>query len=185
MGLNLRTLNYFRTWHNNQMEDEKLMVRYKANDQEAFLRLYEKYSAVVYGYLKKKLPPSEIEDAYQNVWRHLHEKRDNYNDQPFGPWFFTMIKNLIVDQYRSQGRKRRLLESLTEDILISSSNEKIDVNSVLSSLPKSSQDLVKRYFIDGYSYSELEKETGMSQISLRKRLSRVISILKKKSEDEL
>lgn len=167
------------------MEDEKLMVRYQADDQEAFLRLYEKYSAVVYGYLKKKLPPSEIEDAYQNVWRHLHEKRELYNHQPFGPWFFTLIKNLIVDQYRSDGRKTRLLETLTEDILFHSREEKVDLNSILSSLPKSSQDLVKRYFIDGYSYSDLEKETGMSQMSLRKRLSRVISILKKKSEDEL
>lgn len=167
------------------MEDEKLMVLYQADDQEAFVKLYEKYSSVVYGYLRKKLPPSEVEDAYQNVWKHLHEKRTLYNQQPFGPWFFSMIKNLIVDQYRSQGRKNRLNERLTEDVRYSQSDEKVDINSVLSSIPKSSQELVKRYFIDGYSYSDLEKETGMSQISLRKRLSRVISILKKKSEDEI
>ena len=167
------------------MDDEKLMVLYQADDQEAFVKLYEKYSSVVYGYLRKKLPPSEVEDAYQNVWKHLHEKRTLYNQQPFGPWFFSMIKNLIVDQYRSQGRKNRLNERLTEDVRYSQSDEKVDINSVLSSIPKSSQELVKRYFIDGYSYSDLEKETGMSQISLRKRLSRVISILKKKSEDEI
>lgn len=162
-----------------------MMVLYQADDQDAFVKLYEKYSPVVYGYLKKKLPPSEIEDAYQNVWKHLHEKRSLYGQQPFGAWFFAIIKNLIVDQYRSQARKNRLVEKFSETLKDSSVFEKEDLNSILSSLPASSKELVKKYFIEGYSYSDLEKETGMSQIGLRKRLSRVISSLKKKSEDEI
>lgn len=163
------------------MEDENLMARYQKGDEEAFKLLYEKFSPVVYGYLRKKLPPSEVEDVYQNVWRRLHEKRDHYSDQPFAPWFFAVIKNLMVDQYRSLGKMNLLREKLTE----SGGNKfvPVDIPELLAQLPLDSQALVKRYYLDGESYADIEAQTGMSQITLRKRLSRAMAQLRKISRD--
>lgn len=161
------------------MEDEKLMVLYQANDQDAFTRLYERYAPVVYGYLKKRLPASDVEDLYQNVWKHLHEKRHQYSQQPFGPWFFTLIRNLLVDHYRSTGRNAKILKNLSEVIKDIPNGHDKDIEGIIGSLPAQSQDLVRRYFLEGYSYSDLEKEMGLSQMGLRKRLSRVISLMKR------
>lgn len=163
------------------MEDEKLMARYHKGDEEAFSLLYKKFSPVVYGYLRKKLPPSEVEDVYQNVWRQLHEKRGLYTDQPFAPWFFAVIKNLMVDHYRSLGKINLLREKLTE----SGGNNfvAIDVSELIAQLPSDSQALVKRYYLDGESYAEIEAQTGWSQITLRKRLSRAMAQLRKISRD--
>lgn len=163
------------------MEDEKLMSRYRNGDEEAFSLLYQKFAPVVYGYLRKNLPPSEVEDVYQNVWRKLHEKRQLYTDQPFAPWFFAVIKNLMVDQYRSLGKINRLKEKLTE--IDGEENRAIDIPALLALLPSDSQALVRRYYLEGESYSEMEAQTGLSQMTLRKRLSRAMAQLRKISRD--
>lgn len=167
---------------------KKLMNLYKAGDLVAFGKIYEKYAPMFYGYLKKRLPPSEVEDAYQNIWRHLHEKRNHFSDQPFAPWFFHMIKNLLVDQYRSMGRNTRrntrLLKTMSESSMEKKSINITKLTSLLAELPSDSKELVQKYFIEGFSYEEIEKETGASQISLRKRLSRAIAQLRRKSEEQ-
>lgn len=172
-------MKFLESWHNFRMEDEKLMGKYQANDQEAFTRLYEKYASVVYGYLKKRVPASDVEDLYQNVWKHFHEKRHLYSQQPFAPWFFTLIRNLLIDHYRANGRNARILQKLRETVGDNPDELSKDIQGIIGSLPPQSQQLVRRYFFDGSSYSELEKEMGVSQMGLRKRLSRVISLMKR------
>lgn len=167
------------SWHNFGMEDEKLMLQYQANDQEAFNRLYEKYAAVVYGYLKKRAPASDVEDLYQNVWKHFHEKRHLYSQRPFAPWFFTLIRNLLIDHYRANGRNTRTLQELRETVGDYPNELDKDIEAIIESLPPQSQQLVRRYFFEGSSYSELEREMGVSQMGLRKRLSRVITLMKR------
>lgn len=159
-----------------------MMVLYCGDDQEAFYALYRKFSPVIYGYLRKKLAASEVDDAFQNFWRHLHEHRRSYKNQPVGPWLFVIVKNLVVDQYRSSGRRSKLLGELNSVAANSSDNKQIDIDSILHHLPDQSQTLVRKYYLEGFSFSDLEKETGLSQMSLRKRLSRVMSELRKKFE---
>lgn len=165
------------------MKDEQLMKLYKEGDVSAFERLYEKFAPMVFGYLKKRLPHNEVEDAYQNVWRHLHEKKEHYTDQPFGPWFFHVIKNLLTDHYRSRGRYSDFLKGFEGTETLSNHNEKVNLEPLLAHLPVDARDLVQKYYLDGITYEELETETGMSQITLRKRLSRAVSQLRKRSEE--
>ena len=167
------------------MSDEELMERYKTGEEAAFNSLYEKYSGMVYGFIRKRLRPSEAEDFYQKVWRHLHEKKDLYQNQPFGPWFFVLIKHLLIDEYRRLG-KRSETEFTTELLeKIYNSSERMDVSEVLEQLPPSVRDLVEKYYLDGLSYEELEEETGLSQTGLRQRLSRAIRGLRKKIEESV
>ncbi|MBY0518145.1 MAG: RNA polymerase sigma factor [Bacteriovoracaceae bacterium] len=161
------------------MKDEYLMTLYKDGDHHAFSRIYEKYAPMVYGYLSKRLSKNEVEDAYQNVWRQLHEKRDLYASQPFAPWFFVLIKNLLIDQYRQEGRKTAYLKMLeTRDSEINESVP-VDLQALLATLPRDSKEMIQKYYLEGYSYEDLEKESGLSQVGLRKRLSRAVSQLRK------
>ncbi len=166
------------------MEDEKLMALYKDGDHHAFSKIYEKFAPVVYGYLKKRLPKNEVEDAYQNVWRHLHEKRNLYTVQPFAPWFFLLIKNLIIYQYRLDARKTAYLKILETQSNETNESDPVDIQTLLASLPKASKDMIQKYYLEGYSYKDMEKESGLSQVGLRKRLSRAISQLRKLGGEE-
>lgn len=164
------------------MSDEELMKRYQNGDESAFNALYNKYSPMVYGYIRKRLRPNEAEDFYQKVWRHLHEKRSLYHDQPFGAWFFVLIRHLLIDEYRSLGRRseKEFQTELIEKIY--ASTERTDVTDELNQLPEDVKLLVEKYYLDGVSYEELEQETGLSQTNLRQRISRGLRALRKKIE---
>lgn len=163
--------------------DEQLMREYQNGSEEAFGLLYEKYSSMVYGFIQKKIRPSEVEDLYQKVWRRLHEARGTFRDQPFAPWFFVMIRNLIIDEYRSQGRRneRFVKEEIVERLY--SPQEESEVDELLEKLPPDSRELVKKYYLEGITYEELESETGLSQTNLRQRLSRAVRSLRKIYEE--
>ena len=164
------------------MTDEQLMLKYKAGDEGAFNALYVKYSPMVYSYIRKRLRDSEAEDFYQKVWRHLHEKRDHFIDQPFAPWFFVMIRHLLIDEYRSLGkRSEKEFQSELLDKLYSAT-EATDLSQELALLSPDVRELVEKYYLEGVGYEELEKETGLSQTNLRQRLSRALRSLRKKLE---
>lgn len=164
--------------------DEQLMREYKNGSEAAFGELYEKYSPMVFGFIKKRMRDSEVEDLYQKVWRKLHESREHFNDQPFAPWFFVMIRHLVIDEYRSLGRKnlREIQDELVEKIYTAS--ESIDIEPILNSLPDDTRELVRKYYLEGTSYEELEKDTGLSQTNLRQRLSRALRGLRNKLHEE-
>lgn len=161
--------------------DELNMEAYKQGSVEAFSRLYDKYGPLVYGYARKRLPASEVDDFYQSVWRHLHEKRALYSNQPFGPWFFVLIRNLLYDEYRSRARYKKMQE-LAE---VPSITEDHELEDLLAEVPAETAELIRKYYLEGYDYADLEKETGMSQTGLRKRLSRAIQTLKGKFEGKV
>jgi RNA polymerase sigma factor (sigma-70 family) len=52
----------------------------------------------------------------------------------------------------------------------------------LEGLNPETRALVEKYYLDEKSYEELEKETGLSQTTLRQRLSRAMRSLKVKYE---
>ena len=160
--------------------DETLMREYQAGSEVAFVALYEKYSPMVYGFIRKRLRESEVEDFYQKVWRQLHEKRNLFRDQPFAPWFFVMMRHLLIDEYRSLGRlnKKEFQDELIEKIYMQDVKDD-SLDELLGTLPKETQELVRKYYLEGIEYEELEKETGLSQTNLRQRLSRALRGLRK------
>lgn len=164
------------------MTDEQLMRAYRDGSEEAFSGLYRKYSPMVWAYVKRRIRESEAEDLYQKVWRRLHEKRDLYLDQPFAPWFFVLIRHLLIDEYRSLGRRDREFHSeLLEKIYGEASQTSSELEELLGTLRPEAAELVRKYYLEGISYEELEKETGLSQTNLRQRLSRTLRGLRTKA----
>ena len=160
--------------------DEELMRDYVGGSERAFELLYEKYSPMVYGYIHKRLRSSEAEDFYQKVWRQLHEKRDVYKDQPFAPWFFVLMRHLLIDEYRSLGRKSKEAPDELIEKLYSQETPEHDIEELLENIPEETRELVRKYYLEGISYEELEVDTGLSQTNLRQRLSRAIRTLRAK-----
>ena len=164
--------------------DEDLMKAYQKGSEEAFGQLYEKFSPMVYAFIRRRLRDSEAEDFFQKVWRQLHEKRSLYHDQPFAPWFFVMIRNLLIDEYRSLARKKvEKSDELIEKLYAKEESNESDIEELLLHLSPDSRDLVRKYYLEGISYEELERESGLSQTNLRQRLSRAIRGLRKYREE--
>lgn len=163
--------------------DEQLMRDYRSGSEEAFGLLYEKYSPMVYSFIKRRMRESEAEDLYQKVWHKLHEKRGLYKDQPFAPWFFVMIRHLLIDEYRSLGRLNKESKDELLEMIYGETQNSPDIEGLLSTLPEDSREMVRKYYLEGITYEELEKETGLSQTNLRQRLSRALRGLRKFREE--
>ena len=163
--------------------DEEWMFEYQKGSEEAFGLLYDKYSGMVFAFIKRRLRESEAEDFFQKVWRQLHEKRDVYKGQPFAPWFFVLIRNLLIDEYRSLYRKSIKDEQEIIEKLYTPARSDEELEELLLKLPRDTQELVRKYYLEGISYEELEIETGLSQTNLRQRLSRAVRGLRKYHEE--
>jgi RNA polymerase sigma-70 factor (ECF subfamily) len=162
--------------------DEQLMSEYQTGSEVAFSALYDKYTPMVYAFIKKRMRSSEQDDLFQKVWRKLHEKRHLYNGQPFGPWFFVLIRHLLIDEYRSLGRRARDRENQLFDDSAMTFQDKDLIEDLLLNLPQDARELVQKYYLEEMSYEELESASGLSQANLRQRLSRAIRGLRKSYE---
>lgn len=155
--------------------DEQLMHEYINGDNEAFTQLYERYKNRVYGYLNGKVASENRDDIFQAVFLKLHKVKYLYkDDMPFAPWFFTVIKNHIIDSSRKQ-------EPVMEEIVKEPESVKIsyEVNiPSYSKLSKEDQSLLYDKFVEEYDYNELELKLHKSSSSLRKKVSRLLETLR-------
>lgn len=156
--------------------DEDLMYLLQEGDQKALLVLYERHSGKVWSYLQKRVPREDAEDLFQNCFVRLIDKKSNWKGQPFVLWLFVLIRNTVSDHYRGKSVENRYLQKLID------SNDGNDptalVDGILTSMPEDKARLLKEFFEEGWSYRELAVKYEISEVSLRKRLSRALKILK-------
>ncbi|HLT23413.1 MAG TPA: sigma-70 family RNA polymerase sigma factor [Bacteriovoracaceae bacterium] len=160
-----------------QSELNALFRRYQEGDEVAFCALYEMTSGSIWSFIRKRVPHTRHEDCFQQFWLHLHTKKHLYQGQPVLPWMFVILRHLIIDDYRSQ--KNVTLQEEADD----TEELRALLDDALSELPAQDKVLIERIYFQGFNYQDLEKEWGLSQTGLRKRLSRGIGSLAKKFKD--
>lgn len=156
--------------------DEDLMYILQNGDQKALLVLYDRHSEKVWSYLQKRVPREDAEDLFQDCFVRLVDKKSSWKGQPFILWLFVLIRNTVSDHYRGKKLENRSLQKLVD-----SHDEKdpsILVDEILNSMPEDKARLLKEFFEEGWSYKELAVKYEISEVSLRKRLSRALKILK-------
>ena len=143
----------------------------EVNVNPNFNEIYLRYKKRVYGYLMKRVKTEQSDDLFQQVFSRLHEKRYLFKQgDPFAPWFFTLIKNLVIDFYR---------KNKIEFVELDSDPEYEESSKVDLELFKKHEVLYLK-FVDGHSYKELEEHFKTPAATLRKRVSRVINKIKDK-----
>ena len=89
------------------MENEQnLVTRILAGDQESFAELVEVYQRSVYNLTYRMLGDArEAEDAAQEAFLRAYQHLDRYDaDRPFKTWLLSIASNYCIDRLR----KRRL-----------------------------------------------------------------------------
>lgn len=157
--------------------DEELMMAYCDGEEEAFGELFKRYKGRIYGYLQNKVPLKDRDDLFQSSFIKLIEKRHLYKSEyPFAPWFFTLVRNNMIDQMRKQ--KGESVELNEFDIAV--------LDEEVTELPQwglsdEEMNLLYQKFVEGKGYSELEEEFNSKSSALRKRVSRIIERIKGQS----
>jgi RNA polymerase sigma factor (sigma-70 family) len=159
--------------------DIELMIQYQNGDEEAFNQLYMRHKGKVYGYIFKKTGNEEMTaEIFQDVFHKLHINKIKFDGKrEFLPWLFVLCHHLIIDHIR---KNRVKFEHLPEN-LVSEVDTFISVkeNEEVSKLSDSEQAIISLKFDQGYDYTEISAELGISNAAARKTFSRVIAKLKK------
>lgn len=87
--------------------DEQLMRAYAGGDAAAFEELYARYRKSLYGFLLRQCgDPEMAEELYQEVWIKLIRSRERYQVRArFRTFLFSIAHNVLIDSYRSAGRR--------------------------------------------------------------------------------
>ncbi len=166
--------------------DEKLMVLYQKGEYAAFTELYDRYAAKVHGYIRSKITNAEASsELSQQVFLNFHKSRARYNNRfPVAAWIFTIARNVLIDYFRKK-REFSLPEGFSDST--SETVENISHNSPLleearkaiEKLPENQRVLLTQRFEEGLSFEEIAEKIGVSSQTLRKRVSRIVSSLKR------
>lgn len=87
-------------------DDVALMRLIAEGDEEAFRLLVERYQHLVCGTITKMLgDPIEAEDLAQQVFLRVYKAAKSYQPSAqFKTWLFTIVRNLVLNEYRRRTR---------------------------------------------------------------------------------
>ena len=164
--------------------DEDLLKRYQKGCLKSFEDFYDKNYKLVFHYLLSRVTSSEVaEDLLQDSFLKLHKSIMNYNSsQKALPWFFTIVKNTLIDFYRK--KKDVAVENM--DLFINKFIDKVsesdDLEDLLNYLSKEDRRILENRFFKEKTYEEMAADENSTLIALRKRVSRILAKLRLKVE---
>ncbi len=170
-------------------ETEALIEKAVGGDAESFGVLYEQYVDRIHRHMYYRTGSQEIAEdltsqVFFNAWKAMSNFRDM--DRPFAVWLFAIAHNLLVDHYRA---KR---ETLSVDKVIIPADDRTDPVALAEThlenaalwqailrLKRDWQAVVVMRYIEQMDYSEIAVILNKSEATVRVRLHRALTELRK------
>lgn len=168
-----------------QSKDEtELICRMVQGDQAALSQLYDCYARVMYSLAFKILGSVEeaeevVLDVFAKAWRTA--ARYDASRSRVDSWLFLMTRSRSLDRLRQRQRQTRVVEAATNTAQVSSTAELPDealmvaerrtvVAQALSDLPDEQRLVIELAYYQGYSQSEIAKQTGLALGTVKTRV---------------
>jgi len=178
-------------------EEQAWLEALRRGDAGALRSLYVRCQPRLYAYLARLSGCRETaQDLSSEVWcraaAKLHTLRP---DSRLLPWLFTIARNLFFSHCRWRSRDEHYLTELGRlqvraapavgppDTMLLSERETV-LESALAGLPRIYREAVVLVAIEGLTREEAAGVAGVSQATLRQRLSRALKALKAALADE-
>lgn len=174
-------------------DDSALVRRILGGDRSAWADLVERYlrraMAAAWQFTESR---DDAEDLVQDAFVRVLEALPRYDPaRPFGPWFFTILRNAARTRARRDGRRRAevLSEEVGSDDPWDRVDEKIDGKALLERLPRALDGLspMQRHCfrlcdLEGLEPREVADMTGLAPPTVRVHLHRARAALRKELE---
>lgn len=176
---------------NNSFNDKFLVAATQAGDEEAFGKLYDKYSQQIYRFIVFRLNSREdandlVSEVFLKIWQYIVARDKNIDN--FKALLYRMAGNLVIDYYRQSGREVQALDEDSWNKIVDETynleikiRQKEDARLIRLAMDKLSQDerelLVMRY-IDDLEVKEISLILGKTTGAVRVALHRAIKALK-------
>lgn len=169
--------------------DEDLVMDCLAGDRFAFAELVRRHQYRVVAMAHRALRDASLaEDLAQEVFvRAFRSLRKFEPGRRFGPWLMAIAANRIRDHYKS--RQRRGEVEFEVDDLGASDSSPVDqaaarellvrLETGIGDLPEETREILRLRFILGFDYDEVAEALGLPLGTIKSRISRARSALRK------
>ena len=170
------------------VEDDVLVSRAQAGDEQAFTELVKDYHAFVYAIVSGVLDDLRdteevVQDTFINAYRGLAQLE---NPARFKGWLAEIARNCARDRLRKKKpetvpidevRSPSLETSDSADAHLIQDEQRELVRRAMMTLSQKDREIARAYYLDGASYDELIRVHGLSYKAISFRLSRAKQIL--------
>jgi RNA polymerase sigma-70 factor, ECF subfamily len=183
--------------HVEQAEEESDNALAVRGDSESFVLLYHRYSPAVYRYLQARTGSHyDAEEltaqAFERALNGLHRFKPTGT---FAGWLFTIVQRVLVDHYRSAGRRQqRTSDAPIEDIegatqeqpeeYVLRAEQNLILLRAVESLKPEYQNLVYLRFVAQLPYAEIAEIVGKKEAAVKMTTYRALELLKRRIEHE-
>jgi RNA polymerase sigma factor (sigma-70 family) len=163
------------------------LLKAAASDPEAIAELYARYEPLVAAYLARQSRDRELAaDLTAETFCAAILSARSYRDTggSAAGWLLGIARNLLLTSWRrgraeSRARERLGFELAIADesmdrveTLIDSAAESRHVAEALEALPGGQRDAIRAYVLQGRAYPDIATELGVSEPTIRQRVSR-------------
>ncbi|HEY2956388.1 MAG TPA: sigma-70 family RNA polymerase sigma factor [Candidatus Eisenbacteria bacterium] len=182
------------------LSDEDLMARVAEDDERAFAELVRRFQGRVMNLVSRVLNDRECgDDLTQEVFVRVFVHRRNYRrGSKFSTWLFTIAANLAKNEIRRRVRRRNwfsldALQEVLKDSAIQLADptegreSRMEREQLQEALGRTIATVPEKYRlalvlrdIDGLTYEEIAQVLGVPGGTVRSRINRARSMLKRK-----
>ena len=166
-----------------------LMAAAQSGDAAAYRMLLRQIQPWLRRYYARRLPPSMVDDAVQDLMLVVHEKRHTYDPaRPFEPWLAAIARYKWIDRLRAM--KAAPTHTLDEDIAVADHEASVTSAYMLEKLLdllKPPQALVIRLVkLQGFSIEEAASRSGQTaslvKVNIHRGISRLGALVRSRSD---
>jgi RNA polymerase sigma-70 factor (ECF subfamily) len=156
--------------------DSRTISRAKLGDIDAFTAIVEAYHARCVRFARAMLRnPDDAEDMVQETFVRLYRALPRYEErQRFESWLFQILGNCCRT---ANTAFQRHASRTTRD-------EEAVERVALAEVPEYNREIFLLHYIEGFSYEEVERMTGVKQSALKMRVKRASDQLRSRLTEE-
>ena len=155
--------------------DEELMDAVRDGNEAAYVTLFDRHRASLFGYaLRMTRRPEAADDAFQETFLRVHRARATWSatSGTFRSWLFRICTNTLRDRARSSARRPEVLGDAWEPFVHANYTDKIALEQALGQLPENLRDAFLLTAVEGLDHNEVAAALDISPDNARARASR-------------
>ncbi|MES9535869.1 RNA polymerase sigma factor [Spirillospora sp. NPDC049024] len=166
-------------------ECDAALIESSLADPEAFAALFDRYSAMLYRYVSRRLGPEPAEDVVGETFLVAFSKRHRYDlaQQDARPWLFGIATKLVARHHRAEAARYRALRRSPVDGPVEGPDDRVAAGvtasatrpalaAALSGLARRDLDVLLLVAWGDLSYEEAARALGIPVGTVRSRLNR-------------
>ena len=162
-----------------------------AGDRQAFERLYRQHVNRVFTLCARMAGDRSrgeelTQDVFVRAWEKIHLFR---GESSFSTWLHRLAVNVVLNDRKSEGRRRAHFEEEEEDAGIDTMpgagaplapGDRMDLEAAISTLPPGARRVFLLHDVEGYTHEEIAATTGVTTGATKAQLHRARMLLRER-----